>query len=369
MEAPLRVLIVDDTAVYRKIISNVLNGLPGVTVVGTAANGRIALKRIEELRPDLVTLDLEMPEMDGLEVLRCLQQTSCNVGVIMLSAFTSEDAESTITAFKLGAFDFVLKPHGPDFAENVAQLRARLAGKVTAYAYQSSIRDILRTRADSRARGPRTSPAVRLEPPPLKIPHPPQIRAVAIGISTGGPQALARMLPLLPRDLAAPVLIVQHMPPLFTRSLAEDLNRRCPMRVQEAEDHLLVQPGEILIAPGGRQMGVRWHQNHVQVQLTDDPPENSCRPSVDYLFRSVAEVFGGQALAVIMTGMGNDGNRGCRLLKERGAVIVAQDAETCTVFGMPQKPIEEGLANVVAPLDHIAATITQYVEKGVLACR
>jgi two-component system, chemotaxis family, protein-glutamate methylesterase/glutaminase len=192
---------------------------------------------------------------------------------------------------------------------------------------------------------------------------------LAIGISTGGPKALTTMLPQLPGDLRVPVLIVQHMPPVFTKSLADDLDHRCRLRVYEAADGQPVRAGEILIAPGARQMKIERTAEGVVARITDDPPENSCRPSVDYLFRSLAAVYGAKCLAAIMTGMGNDGAAGCRLVKARGGLVAAQDEASCVVFGMPRQPIEEGIADVVAPLDRLAAEIVLLVEKGRISCR
>jgi two-component system chemotaxis response regulator CheB len=192
---------------------------------------------------------------------------------------------------------------------------------------------------------------------------------VAIGISTGGPKALTEMMPRLSGTFPVPILIVQHMPPVFTKSLADDLSERCKFRVVEAFDGQFVRPGTALIAPGGKQMKVCRESDRVIVRITDDPPENSCRPSVDYLFRSVLSVYGAHTMGVIMTGMGNDGTAACRLIKQRGGTIVAQDEASCVVFGMPRELVEQGIADVVAPLDRIASEITQLVEKGRLACR
>jgi two-component system chemotaxis response regulator CheB len=373
MENRLRILVVDDTVVYRKIVSDVLARIPGVEVVGTAANGRIALRKIEMLHPDLLTLDLEMPEIDGLAVLRELRQHAAPPGAIMLSAFTSQGASSTMAALELGAFDFVLKPNGSDPVVNAARLRADLTAKLDAYARARRTNSILppptaRPPVVAERHLPEAHPAPART---LRAPFPRcrDVHAVVIGISTGGPRALTQMLPQLPANLAAPVLVVQHMPPLFTRSLAEDLDTRCQLRVQEASDGDPVIPGQILIAPGGRQMKVESEQGQVRIRITDDPPENSCRPSVDYLFRSAASVYGGNCLAVIMTGMGNDGTKGCRLLKERDAPLIAQDASTCVVFGMPREPIEQGLVDIVAPLDQIAPEIARLTGKRSLACK
>lgn len=368
MDRPLQVLVVDDTITYRKIASDVLAGVPGVEVIATAANGKIALQRIEQYHPDLLLLDLEMPEMDGLEVLRRLKESGQDVSVIMLSAFTDDGAKATMKALELGAFDFILKPTGGSMEQNTQRLEAELRGKLEAFVRTHGIRRMLQHAAPGLAEPP-ARPGT--EPKP-SLPATPGQRevvltrpaVVALGISTGGPQSLTQMLPKLPGDLPVPILIVQHMPPVFTRSLAEDLDSRCALEVREAADGQFVVPGQILIAPGGKQMKVQRDSGSVVVRITDDPPELSCKPSVNYLFRSVAEVYGGNALGVIMTGMGNDGTRGCRLLKERGATIVAQDRASCVVFGMPRELVEQGIADVVAPLDALAGEIVRLTARG-----
>lgn len=368
----VRVLVVDDTVVYRRVLSDLLSSVPGIELVGTASNGRIAMQKIEQLRPDLVTLDLEMPEMNGLDVLRQLRATSSTVGAIMLSAFTTQGAEETIAALSLGAFDFVLKPSTGNMEHSVKTLRSELIPKIQAFARAAAVRQRLRQPAPvvpypasrisatgdvvQRMRKAASGPAGKPE-------------VVAIGISTGGPSALSKMLPGLPPDLAAPVLIVQHMPPKFTKSLADDLNNRCRLAVSEAVNGQPILPGSILIAPGGHQMKVERIDGALIARVTDDPPENNCKPSVDYLFRSVAYSCGRNSLAVVMTGMGSDGALGCRLLKRNGAAIITQDEATCVVYGMPKPPAEEGLSDVVAPLDKIAAEITRFAGKGALACR
>jgi two-component system, chemotaxis family, protein-glutamate methylesterase/glutaminase len=373
-ETSIRVLIVDDTITYRKIVGDLLNDLPGVEVVGTAANGKIALQKIEQLHPDLLTLDLEMPEMDGLEVLRHLNQSGSSVQAIMISGANVNGANLTMTALKLGAFDFVAKPTNDDAEKNADFLRNELGLKVQAFARSQRVHTILH--------GPAATPThIPAAPRPHKeaahVPHKkhcfePNVykpEVVALGISTGGPASLIRMLPQLPENLGVPILIVQHMPPVFTKSLAEDLNRRCALRVCEACDGQPVIPGNVLIAPGGKQMKVERADGRIIVHITDDPPENSCKPSVDYLFRSVREVYGGKSLGVIMTGMGNDGARGCKDLKRHGAAIIAQDEATCVIYGMPKGPIDDGIADVVAPLENIAQEIVRLVGKGAYACK
>lgn len=365
MDCPLRVLVVDDTVTYRKLASDVLASLPGIEVIGTAANGKIALQRVEQHRPDLLLLDIEMPELDGLEVLRRLKTSGQDVGAIMLSAVSDAGAKATMKALELGAFDFIQKPSGSSMEENMQRLQAELRSKLEAFGRAQGIRRIFRNAAGNPTEPPRraaggtssSATTANLGRGPEAVRKRPAV--VALGISTGGPQALTQMLPQLPGDLPVPLLIVQHMPPVFTRSLADDLNSRCRLQVCEAGDGQVVTPGQVLIAPGGKHMKVEWASGQVVTRVTDDPPEHSCKPSVDYLFRSVAEVYGGSVVGVIMTGMGSDGTRGCRLLKERGATIVAQDQASCVVFGMPRELVEQGIADVVAPLSGIADQIAR----------
>jgi two-component system chemotaxis response regulator CheB len=361
----LRVLVVDDSALYRKVVSEILRELPDVEVVATAVDGQIALQKIEELRPDLVTLDVEMPQLTGVEVLRHLRERGSETGVIMLSAFTSSSAAATTEALRLGAFDFVLKPTGTDMVESRQQLARRLGDRVAAYMQRSP--------QTPRIDAPKPRVETHRAPEPAErfcIDHsaerePPEI--IVLGISTGGPEALSRVIPALPKDLTAPLFIVQHMPPLFTKSLADDLNRRSALHVYEATDGQLAQPGDCLIAPGGKQMKIEQSPEGPIVHLTDDPPERSCRPSVDYLFRSAAHEYGGRVLAIVMTGMGNDGALGCRLLKRRGATVLIQDQATSVVFGMPGAVFQDGLADEVLPLADIASRIAVLAREGARA--
>lgn len=368
-ETPIRVLVVDDSVVYRKIVRDILLDLPGVEVVGTAANGKIALQKIEQLRPDLLTLDLEMPEMDGLEVLRQIKRAANDVGVIMLSGATTQGAKATMVALELGAFDFIPKPASGTLEEHIETLRHNLHTRIMAFACTKQVHTILHSAALTSSQPAAASPAYKKTEIPAHIYNAknrstarPEV--VAVGISTGGPPALIHMLPRLPADLGVPMLIVQHMPPVFTKSLADDLNRRCALTVSEANHGQQLMPGHVLIAPGGKQMKVAKEDERIIVQITDDPPENSCRPSVDYLFRSVTEIYQGNAIGVIMTGMGSDGTMGCREMKRHGAAIIAQDEASCVVFGMPKCPVEEGIADVVAPLDSIAVEIVRLIGKG-----
>jgi two-component system chemotaxis response regulator CheB len=352
----IRVLVVDDTVVFRRAISEALSGLPGVEVVGTASNGKLALARIYALRPDLLTLDVEMPEMNGLELLESLKAAGMKTGAIVLSSLTRRGGEMTVRALELGAFDFLPKPDGGSLAENLAILRERLVPVVRAFERQCDVRAIL---GSAPSRTPRAEPAIA---PPVGPPTRRMSRAggrvVLIGVSTGGPTALATVLPALPPNLGVPVLVVQHMPPMFTQPLAESLGRKCAIRVKEAEEGELAQPNCAYVAPGGKHMKiVAGESGEIVLRLTDDPPENGCRPSVDYLFRSAALQIPGRSVAAILTGMGNDGTAGLKLLKRSGCISIAQDEASCVVFGMPKEAIAAGVIDTVSPLDQIAATI------------
>jgi two-component system chemotaxis response regulator CheB len=370
----LRIMVVDDTIVYRKIVSDILSEFPDVEVVGTANNGKIALNKIASLKPDLITLDIEMPEMNGLDVLAQIQKKHPDTGVIMLSTSTREGGEMTIKALELGAFDFIPKPLSGTMIENRNEIKGLLAPMLKAFMRHREIKNILKGRTistDKKSNLPLERNKIAVSSKNItgrvnKIPG--QLKAkseiIAIGISTGGPSALARMMPLLPPDIGVPILIVQHMPPIFTASLAKSLNTKCSLSVVEAKDGQLLSMNNVLIAPGGKQMKVAasFDGNEKIIRITDDPPENSCKPSVDYLFRSIAEHYAEKATGVIMTGMGSDGTKGAELLKERGSFIIAQDEDSCTVFGMPKDVIENNLADIVLSLDKIPIEILNTVK-------
>ncbi len=358
----IKVVVIDDTIVYRKIVGDVLKAIPGVEVVGTANNGKIALSKITSLKPDLITLDIEMPEMNGIEVLQELHKQPSPPKVIMLSTLTQQGSEMTIKALELGAFDFVPKPDAGKMADNMLKVKQAIEPIVAALKRQKTTRFNIRHRISSPPpvkRSETRPPNSTIQPPRLKT----KSEIVGIGISTGGPNALTRMIPMLPADFKAPILIVQHMPPMFTASLANSLNNKSQLEVKEAEDGDVVIPGRILIAPGGKQMKIVAGGDGItrKIKITDDPPENSCRPSVDYLFRSIAQHYVGRATGVIMTGMGSDGSKGLAQMKKNGSHIIAQDEASCTVFGMPKEPIESGITDVIAPLDRIADEILKTV--------
>jgi two-component system chemotaxis response regulator CheB len=355
----LKVLVVDDTVVYRKIVSDVLAEIPNVEVVGTAHNGKAALLKVRTLKPDLLTLDIEMPEVNGLEVLAELQKTAPRVGAVMLSTLTSEGGVMTMKALELGAFDFIPKPQAGNMAANKEAVKKALKPILDAFARSRRILGVL----------PKTKPAartVRREKPGRSMVSRPVISLqakpssiIGIGISTGGPNALAQLLPQLPADINVPVVIVQHMPPMFTKSLAKSLDQKCGLDVREAVNGEPLKHNTVYIAPGGKQMKIVAGHDGKQrtIEITDDPPENSCKPSVDYLFRSIAQMYVGRATGVIMTGMGSDGSQGLRQMKKNGAFVIAQNEASCVVFGMPKEPIESGIVDVVAPLNDIASAI------------
>lgn len=343
----MRVLIVDDTVLYRKILSDTLGAMPGVDVVGTAANGKIALDKIAQSPPDLVTLDFEMPVMDGLETLRHIHAQYPNIKVLMVSSRSQAGAQVTLSALSLGAFDFVTKPAEGDWKASQESLKRQLEEKLM---------PLLRTRPVVPASRPVISVSAGV---PKRSAGNQRIDLVAIGISTGGPKALAQMIPKLPGTLRVPVVIVQHMPAMFTAALAQSLNAQSALSVHEAAHGQTLQAGHVYLAPGGKQMRLARTGGLSKIEITDDPPENFCKPAVDYLFRSVAEIYGSRALGVIMTGMGSDGTKGLQAMKEKGAPSLAQDEATSVVYGMPHEAFKAGVVDVVLPLDKIAEEIAR----------
>lgn len=373
----MRVLVADDAVLFRRLLGDVLASFPGVEVVGSAANGRIALQKVRDLKPDLVTLDLEMPEMDGLAVLEALARNGePRVEVIVVSAISRRGGDLTVRALEKGAFDFVTKPEADNPGQARQALMTELAPRIRAVAHRLEVRAILNGKALRGGHG-FSAPVIAAEPvaagSPLvgiarrmeRLSKPAKPAMVLIGVSTGGPSALAQLLPAIPGNIGVPILIVQHMPPVFTKSLADSLATKCAVHIQEAAHGEFVEPNTAYIAPGGRQMGLAvGPEGRPAIQLTDDPPENNCRPAVDYLFRSAANHFPGRALAVILTGMGNDGTLGLRLLKRHDCFVIAQDEASCVVYGMPKAAVDAGVADVVLPLGAIAARIVVAVKGG-----
>ncbi len=365
----LRVLVVDDSALYRKLLTDLLGGIPGIEVVGTAPNGRFALEGIARFEPDVVTLDVEMPDMDGLEVLRRMRSAGADPLVVMVSALTKRGAKVTFDALRLGAFDFVSKPEGRSACESRSDLEGQLkpilagARKCRESRSRPPVPKIDRPTIPSRTargNGPVAPPGGRARFGGKGRPE-----IVAVGVSTGGPAALGRMLSMLPSGFAVPILIVQHIPEGFSEMLVESLNRKCALPVKVGRDGRAIEPGTVYLAPGGRQMKVAPATDGRGgiLRITGDPPENNCRPSVDYLMRSVAHLFQERAIGVIMTGMGMDGVLGLKLMKRHGVCVIAQDEKSCVVFGMPEEAIRAGVVDIVLPLSRIAGEIVAQVER------
>jgi two-component system chemotaxis response regulator CheB len=352
----IRVLVVDDSVVIRRLVTHALEQDPSLEVVGAAANGVIALQRIPQLNPDVLTLDIEMPEMDGLETLRRLRREYPHLRVIMFSTLTERGAAVTLEALSLGADDYVAKASNEGSLDrSMARLREELVPKIKQFFHLPG-----QSRAAARPESAPAVPAVGREAPAFR-PMRAAPKVVAIGVSTGGPTALGEILPEFPAGFPLPVLVVQHMPPLFTRLLAERLNSSCRLSVEEASQGAPVEAGKILIAPGDFHLKVASNGSGVRVCLDQSPPLNSCRPAVDALFASVGEVYGGAAVAVILTGMGQDGLRGAGILKARGASIIAQDEASSVVWGMPGAVVNAGLADRVAPLGQVVPEILRLV--------
>lgn len=340
----IRVLVVDDSALMRKLIPQLLERDNSIHVIGTAMDGAFALKKIEELKPDAITLDLEMPRMDGIETLRQIMRQQ-QVPVVVVSAHTHEGASSTFKALHMGAFDFVAKPENV-LAEGMNEIATELIAKIKA-AVNSPI-----------MRRPALSAGKLSQPKPKRTNvSGPASKVVAIGISTGGPNSLEYMFSHLPAEFPASILVVQHMPAGFTDTFARRLNDSCLLDVKEAQSGDLLSAGRVLICPGDRHMRVRRMPLGDVVVLSDDAKVNGHRPSADVLFRSVAPEFGADAVGLLMTGMGEDGAEGLGVMKASGALTIAQDEASSIVFGMPRAAIERGYANRVVSLEALANTL------------
>jgi len=363
----VKVLVVDDSVVYRRVLSEALRSLPDVEVVGSAANGSQVVDKVKELQPDLVTLDIEMPGLNGIEVIEALRKAGLDVKVLVISSLTMSGGRLTLQALQNGAFDFITKPTSSTEDENSRCIREELAPRLRAVARRLEVQNILRTGLAPTQRAEPRVAALRAAPENLRPPVPDPLSGrkpemVVIGVSTGGPNALATIFSTLPGDLGVPILIVQHMPPIFTQLLAANLSAHSAVPVREARHNEEIAPNTAYIAPGGKQMRlISAATGGRLLQLSDDPPENCCRPSVDYLFRSVANHFPARALAVILTGMGEDGTAGLRLLKQSGSTVIAQDEASCVVFGMPKAAIEAGVVDSVVPLAGMAERIATQV--------
>ncbi|MDQ1247033.1 MAG: two-component system, chemotaxis family, protein-glutamate methylesterase/glutaminase [Actinomycetota bacterium] len=340
-QAPIKVLVVDDSAVARQMISRAVRAAGDMEVTGAASNGRIALEHIALAEPDVVVLDLEMPELDGLGFLRAVRLTHPHLPVIVFSALTATGAAATLAAIAAGASAFALKP---------SALRGSSDGTV-----DTELIPQIRALAGRRATPPPATPRVHKGLGRRAV----VVNAVVIAVSTGGPNALDTLLGALPSSLPVPILIVQHMPATFTRLLAQRLAANCSLAVVEAQQGQLVRAGVAYIAPGGTHMAVARGTLDTHVVLSDDPPENSCRPAADVLFRSAAAVFGSGVLGVVMTGMGRDGLAGSRAVVAAGGSVVVQEPASAVVPSMPEAVVHEGLADAALTLLELAAEITR----------
>jgi len=345
---PTRILVVDDSVVARRVISDILSQEGDFEVVGTAPNGKIALAKIERLDPDLVTLDIEMPELDGIETLTTIRSSFPRVRVIMVSNHTTRGASITVEALFLGASDYVTKATKSSTRDGARQyLREQLVPKIRALSIPaaSDYRAVPEKFQRAPSRGAAAFP----------------IEVVVIGASTGGPNALTTILEALPADFPAPVLIVQHLPANFTTFFAQRLDAACALAVREANNRDGVTPGTVYIAPGDRHLEIRARSGSTELVTTEGPLVNSCRPAADILFRSAATAFGAGTLAVVLTGMGRDGLDGCRKIRAAGGRVIAQDKATSVVWGMPGQVAEAGLTEAVLPINDIGREIVRCV--------
>jgi two-component system, chemotaxis family, protein-glutamate methylesterase/glutaminase len=354
-----RVLIVDDSALIRRLITDILSAAPDIEVVAAVGNATLALSRIEQGSIDVVTLDVEMPGMNGVELLREIRKLAPRLPVIMFSSLTRKAAATTLDALANGATDYVAKPSGTgSFEASSQQVKNELLPK---------IRGLAPAAGDSQTMAKPLPPA---RPPSPSRPPPtarPVLDVLVVGSSTGGPNALAELFRAIPATFPLPVLIAQHMPPLFTRLLAERLTASCPMSFEEARQGAVLEPGKAWVAPGDHHMRVVRKGTQALLSLDQEAPENSCRPAVDPLFRSASEVFGSRVLAVILTGMGQDGLKGSERLRAQGAQILVQDEQSSVVWGMPGFVAKAGLADATLPLAELSAEILRRVSRSTAA--
>lgn len=359
MQNPVKtVLIVDDSRIFRGVVEKALEPLPGIKVIGSVRNGQKALEFLRERQPDIITLDVEMPELDGLATLHEIQKllpeqklrTTC---IIMISSFTTRGAQETIDALEAGAYDFITKPKTSEFESSIALLRGDLERIITSFSGMSARRKpVIR----------RDAPAVERTRAFAAKAGAGKYKALLIGISTGGPKTLASLMPELTAQINLPILIVQHMPPNFTAAMAKSLNEKCPnYTIVEGGDGMRVEANKAYVAPGGKHMTITGSASGAVIKLNTQPPEESCRPSVNVLFRSAVPVYGGSVIAMILTGMGSDGSRSLGALKRAGAYIIAQDEKSSTVWGMPGSAVATGFVDEALPVTSIAGRINKLV--------
>ncbi|MEQ8762606.1 MAG: chemotaxis response regulator protein-glutamate methylesterase [Planctomycetota bacterium] len=348
----LRVLIVDDAIVVRRMLTNVLSDDPELLVAGTAPNGRVGLTRIEQVQPDVVILDVEMPVLDGLETVSEIRKKWPRLPVIMFSTRTERGAAATLEALSRGASDYVAKPANVGSVSTAMdRIRQDLIPKIKALCGRLRPVGLAVAATTLNATSPAAAPSQKVD-------------AIVVAVSTGGPNALADIVSQFPATLPIPILIVQHMPPTFTQLLAQRLDAQTPLEVRESQGGEVLGPNQIWIAPGGRHLTVRRQGIQIETALTDTEPVNSCRPAADVLFQSAVEVFGNRVLGVVLTGMGQDGLLGAQTLKAAGARVLVQDRATSIVWGMPGAVAQAGLADDVVPLGQVAPRLTRAAQAG-----
>ena len=362
----IRVLVVDDSVVVRRLVADALASEPQIEVVGTAANGRIALTKVELLAPDLVTMDIEMPVMDGIEAVRAMRRRGDKFPIVMFSTLTERGAAGTFDALAAGATDYVTKPANVgSVAESLARVAGQLVPLIKAlvpHAGSGPMPPVAARPAPSVEHGASDRPGPGSAPHKVTLAAAPAgpvrpIRIVMIGSSTGGPEALSRVFRSITAPLTVPVVLVQHMPPVFTRQLAARLDRMGGSTVLESVGAEELQPGHVYIAPGDNHLEVRGTARGARTVLTQGPPVNFCRPSVDTLFRSVVRVYGGDVLAIVLTGMGADGRTGCGDVIAAGGTVVVQDEASSVVWGMPGAVAGAGFAHRIVPIDQVGAVL------------
>jgi two-component system, chemotaxis family, protein-glutamate methylesterase/glutaminase len=376
-EDRISVLVVDDSALMRNLISRIVENTPGFRLAGTAMNGHFALQKMTRLDPDVLVLDLEMPEMNGIEFLKERRRLGIEVPVIILSSIAKKGAQITMEALSLGASDFIMKPSGSD-SPDLHTISAMLIDMLGAYGRQhrqarARTRPAIPAAAPKAASPAETARAAGAAPAPAQarqagkttpLREPGPVEIIAIGISTGGPNALREVFAGLAADLPAPILVVQHMPAGFTEEFARSLDRICALEVKEAAEGDIVQPGRVLIAPGNRHMTVEKRALAAVIRLNDNPAVNGHRPSADVLFESVGAQYGNRAMAVIMTGMGRDGAQRIGDIYREGGITLGQDEDSSIVYGMPKVAWENGFVRQQLPLSRMAEAINRLAREN-----
>ncbi len=369
------VLVCDDSALMRNLLGRIIDGAEGLELAGKAMNGRFLLEKIPSLKPDIILLDLEMPEMNGIEFLKERRKRGIDIPVVILSSIAKRGARITMEALNLGASDFILKPSG-SISEDIHEIRDHIVETLLAYGrrYKAkggesvfSVKSDNLPKAEVKVSKKEAEPEIKTkapEPVESKREKKGNVELVALGISTGGPNALRHLLVDIAPDLPVPMLIVQHMPAGFTSEFAKSLDKICPLSVKEGADGDVLSPGRVFIAPGGFHIEVEKKRLASVLRVTSKDLKNGHRPSVGVLFDSVAENFGGNVLAVIMTGMGKDGADEIGSIWKKGGITVAQDKESSVVYGMPKVATENGFIDYVVSLDDMAATINKLVKEN-----